>query len=197
MNKKVLIIITSAIFALFSICSFKYTKKLQKQNTILTNNQALLLDSLRFYIINDSLNVSKINMLELTLADYKKYRAEDAALIKKLKAGKLSSSTTTSIVTKTEIKTVVKDTIIYKDTIKQIKYDSYWTSIRGYLSSDSLNLNITNREELLIAQSYVNKRFLGIKLPIKLFGYKTKRLDAISKNPNTKITNLEYIQIYN
>ena len=168
----------------------------------MTNNQAVLLDSMQTYKVADSLNVAKINVLELSLSDYKRYREEDAALIKKLKADKLSAATSINMTTTTDIKTPVKDSIIYKDrivpidTVKQINYDSKWTSVHGYLANDTINLNIVNREELLIAESFVKKRFIGIKLPIWLFGYKTKSVDVVSKNPNTEIKNLEYIQIY-
>lgn len=176
--------------------------KIKEENKRLTNNQAVLLDSMQTYKVADSLNVAKINVLELSLSDYKKYREEDAALIKKLKADKLSAATSVNTITTTYIKTPVKDSIIYKDrvvhidTIKQINYDSEWTSVHGYLANDTINLNIINREELLIAESFTKKRFLGIKLPIWLFGYKTKSVDVVSKNPNTEITNLEFIQIY-
>lgn len=176
--------------------------KLQQENKRLTNNQSVLLDSMQHYKVADSLNVAKINVLELSLSDYKKYRKEDAALIKKLKADKLSASTSVSTTTTTDIKTPVKDSIIYKDrfvpidTLKQINYDSKWTSIHGFLANDTLNIKVINREELLIAESFVKKRFIGIKLPIWLFGYKTKSINAVSKNPNTEITNLEFIQIY-
>lgn len=202
MNTKILKLAIIVVAALSVLCFIKYTNNLREKNIRLQNNQAVLLDSLQTYKVNDSINVSKINTLELSLSDYKKFRAEDAALIKKLKAGKLSSSISMSSSTNTKIETIIKDSIIYVDrivpvdTVKQIKYSSYWTTIEGFISKDTLNVEIVNREELLIAQSYVNKRFLGIKLPAKVFGYRTKRLDAISKNPNTQITNLEFIQIY-
>ena len=123
-------------------------------------------------------------------------------LIKKLKADKLSATTSINTTTNTKIKVQIKDSIIYKDrvvpidTVKQIDFDSKWTSVHGYLANDTINLDIENREELLVAESFIRKRFIGIKLPIWLFGYKTKSIDVVSKNPNTKITNLEYIQIY-
>ena len=132
----------------------------------------------------------------------KKYRKENAALIKKLKADKLSAATSINATTSTNIKAVIKDSIIYKDrvvpidTVKQIKYNSKWASIYGYLANDTISLNIINREELLVVESFVKKRFIGIKLPIWLFGYKTKSVNVVSKNPNTEINNLEYIQIY-
>ena len=202
MNKNVLSFSAIIIFIALSIFSAKFVGNLQRENKRLANNQAVLLDSMQTYKVADSLNVAKINVLELSLSDYKKYREEDAALIKKLKADKLSAATSINTTTTTDIKTSVKDSIIYKDrvvpidTVKQINYDSKWTSVHGYLANDTINLNIINREELLIAESFVKKRFIGIKLPIWLFGYKTKSVNVVSKNPNTEIKNLEYIQIY-
>ena len=202
MNIKDLKLIAILIVTLALVFLINGILKLQEENKRLSNNQAALLDSMQHYKVADSLNVAKINVLELSLFDYKRYREEDAALIKKLKADKLSASTSVSTTTTTDIKTPVKDSIIYKDrlvpidTLKQINYDSKWTSIHGFLANDTLNIKVINREELLIAESYVKKRFIGIKLPIWLFGYKTKSIDAVSKNPNTEITNLEFIQIY-
>lgn len=202
MNIKDLKFLAFLVVSLAVVFLINGTLKLQEENKRLTNNQAVLLDSMQTYKIADSLNVAKINVLELSLSDYKKYREEDAALIKKLKADKLSTATSINTTTTTDIKTPVKDSIIYKDrvvpidTVKQINYDSKWTSVHGYLANDTINLNIINREELLIAESFIKKRFIGIKLPIWLFGYKTKSVDVVSKNPNTEIKNLEYIQIY-
>ena len=202
MNIKDLKFLAFLIVSLVVVFLINGTLKLQEENKRLTNNQAVLLDSMQTYKVADSLNVAKINVLELSLSDYKKYREEDAALIKKLKADKLSATTSINTTTTTDIKAPVKDSIIYKDrvvpidTVKQINYDSKWTSVHGYLANDTINLNIVNREELLIAESFVKKRFIGIKLPIWLFGYKTKSVDVVSKNPNTEIKNLEYIQIY-
>lgn len=202
MNIKDLKLIAILVITLALVFFINGTLKLQKENKRLANNQAVLLDSMQTYKVADSLNAAKINVLELSLSDYKKYREEDAKLIKKLKADKLSATTSINATTTTKIKVQVKDSIIYKDrvvpvdTVKQINFDSKWTSVHGYLANDTVNLDIENREELLVAESFIRKRFIGIKLPIWLFGYKTKSIDVVSKNPNTKITNLEYIQIY-
>lgn len=203
MNKKVLTSIASFILVILTAtCVIKEINRLRVENKRLSNNQEVLLDSIHFYKAADSLNAAKINVLEISLSDYKKYRQEDAKLIKKLKADKLSATTSINTTTTTKIKVQVKDSVIYKDrvvpvdTVKQINYDSKWTSVHGYLANDTVNLDIENREELFIAESFIRKKFLGIKLPIWLFGYKTRSLDAVSKNPNTVITNLEFIQIY-
>lgn len=192
------IVIACLAFLLLAKCS----GNLKEENRRLSNNQAVLLDSIQQYKVADSLNGAKINALELSVSDYKRYRAEDAELIKKLKAGKHVSTTTTNTTTTNQIKVLIRDTIIrhdtiaLQDTIKQICYDSKWLTVSGFLIGDTVDLKIVNREELLITESLVKKKFLFIKLPVRLFGYKTKRVDAISKNPNTEITNLEFIQIY-
>lgn len=202
MNIKDLKLLAFLVVSLAVIFLINETAKLQEENKRLVNNQITLLDSMQTYKVADSLNVAKINVLELSLSDYKKYREENATLIKKLKADRPSATTSINATTSTNIKTIIKDSIIYKDrvvavdTVKQIKYDSKWASIHGYLANDTISLNIINREELLIVESFVKKRFIGIKLPIWLFGYKTKSVNAVSKNPNTEINNLEYIQIY-
>ena len=202
MNIKDLKLLAFLVVSLAVIFLINETAKLQEENKRLVNNQITLLDSMQTYKVADSLNVAKINVLELSLSDYKKYREENATLIKKLKADKLSATTSINAATSTNIKAVIKDSTIYKDrvvpidTVKQIKYDSKWTSVYGYLANDTINLNIINREELLVVESFVKKRFIGIKLPIWLFGYKTKSVNVVSKNPNTEINNLEYIQIY-
>lgn len=202
MNIKDLKLLAFLVVSLAVIFLINETAKLQEENKRLVNNQITLLDSMQTYKVADSLNVAKINVLELSLSDYKKYREENTALIKKLKADKLSATTSINATTSTNIKTATKDSIIYKDrvvpidTVKQINYNSKWTSVHGYLANDTISLNIINREELLVVESFVKKRFVGIKLPIWLFGYKTKSVNVVSKNPNTEINNLEYIQIY-
>lgn len=201
MNKNVLKLIALASAILYIIMTLLYIDRLQDANTRLQNNQNVLMDSVHNYKVADSLNAAKINVLELSLSQYKKYREDDAALIKKLEAEKLAAISSVKTITITKIKTVVHDSLIYVsgqpiDTVKQFKYESKWTSINGYIDNDTISLNIKNREDLLIAESLTKKKLWFVKLPIKIFGYKTKSLDVVSKNPNTQITNLEYIQIY-
>ena len=115
MNKKDLKFLAYLVISLAFVFLINGTLKLQEENKRLANNQTVLLDSMQTYKVVDSLNVAKINMLELSLSDYKKYREEDAVLIKKLKADKLSAATSINTTTTTDIKTSVKDSIIYKD----------------------------------------------------------------------------------
>lgn len=176
-------------------------KRLQAENKAYRNNTSALMESAEHYKIQDSLNAVKVKSLELTAKEYKKYRAENAAILKKLKADKAINASSVATNTKTVVKAIIKDSIVYKtvrdsvymEKLKAINYSTKWVSVNGYIKGDSIKLNIHNTEELILSESITRKKFLFFKLPIWLFGYKNKVLNVVSKNPNTTIQNVEYI----
>lgn len=190
-----ILIIYSAILLVVSLAFFHFGKKLIKENKAQKNNIEVLLDSVATYKISDSLNAIHLGELQFELSEYKKYREEDAKLIKKLKADKPQTIIKTETKTEYKIITQIRDSIIYKDTIKAIDYSSKWTDLHGFINNDSIHINISNREELLLVEAIQRKKFIGIKLPVWLFGYKRKTLDIVSKNPNTTIKDIEYVNI--
>lgn len=168
---------------------------LRNENKRLKANQETLLDSVKSFKVSDSLKAITVGNLELSLKQFKKYRADDAILIKQLKGQKPEVIIKPNIQTEYKVRTELKDSIIYKDTLKTILYKSKWNYISGFINKDTINLNIINYDELLITESLQKKKFLFFRLPISIFGYKRKVLNVISKNPNTKITSAEYITI--
>ena len=181
------IIILAACYISFS--------HLKSENKRLKANQETLLDSVKSFKVSDSLKAITVGNLELSLKQYKKYHADDAILIKQLKGQKPEVAIKPSIQTEYKVRTELKDSIIYKDTLKTILYKSKWNYVSGFINKDTINLNIINYDELLITESLQKKKFLFFRLPISIFGYKRKVLNVISKNPNTKITSAEYIMI--
>lgn len=178
-----------------SLISYFNSRTFEKENKKLKANQEALLDSISRFVIADSLNAITVGNLELSLKQYKKYHTDDATIIAQLKGQK--PKVISSIETRTEysIKTILKDSIIYKDTLKTILYTDKWSNVTGFIAKDTISLNIKNNEELLITESLQKKKFLFFKLPISIFGYKRKTLNVISKNPNTNIASAEYITI--
>lgn len=168
---------------------------LKNENKRLKANQETLLDSVKSFKVSDSLKAITVGNLELSLKQYKKYRADDAILIKQLKGQKPEVIIKPNIQTEYKVRTELKDSIIYKDTLKTILYKSKWNYVSGFVDKDTINLNIINYDELLITESLQKKKFLFFRLPISIFGYKRKVLNVISKNPNTSITSAEYITI--
>lgn len=168
---------------------------LKNENKRLKANQETLLDSVKSFKVSDSLKAITVGNLELSLKQYKKYHADDAILIKQLKGQKPEVIIKPNVQTEYKIRTELKDSIVYKDTLKTILYKSKWNYVSGFIAKDTINLSIINYDELLITESLQKKKFLFFRLPISIFGYKRKVLNVISKNPNTKIISAEYITI--
>lgn len=182
------------VIVILAACYISFSH-LKSENKRLKANQETLLDSVKSFKVSDSLKAITVGNLELSLKQYKKYHADDAILIKQLKGQKPEVIIKPSLQTEYKIRTELKDSIVYKDTLKTILYKSKWNYISGFVDKDTINLNIINHDELLITESLQKKKFLFFRLPISIFGYKRKVINVISKNPNTKITSAEYITI--
>ena len=176
-------------------------KRLTAERDKYRNNTETLLQDVRTYQTKDSLNAAKVGNLMLKASEYKKYRADDLALIKTLqtKNRDLERVTTTQMETINELWANVRDSIVYLpgDTVttvlRCIEYSDKWVDFDGCIINNTFSGKIITRDSLLITESVQYKRWLG-------FLWKTKRIknrefDIVSKNPNSKITGFEVITI--
>ncbi len=176
-------------------------KRLTEERDKYRSNTEILLQDVKTYQTKDSLNAIKVGNLELSLAEYKKYRADDLALIKTLQAKNrdLERVTTTQMETINELRATVRDSIVYLpgDTVttvvRCIEYSDKWVDLDGCIINNTFSGKIITRDSLLITETVQYKRWLG-------FLWKTKRIknrefDIVSKNPHTKITGFEVITI--
>ena len=176
-------------------------KRLTEEWDRYRSNTEILLQDVKTYQTKDSLNAIKVGNLELSLAEYKKYRADDLALIKTLqtKNRDLQRVTTAQMKTINELRANVRDSIVYLpgDTVttvlRCIEYSDKWVDLDGCIINNTFSGKIITRDSLLITESVQYKRWLG-------FLWKTKRIknrefDIVSKNPNSKITGFEVITI--
>lgn len=176
-------------------------KRLTEERGRYRSNTEILLQDVRTYQTKDSLNAAKVGNLELKLSEYKKYRADDAALIKSLqtKNRDLQRVTTAQMKTINELRANVRDSIVYLpgDTVttvlRCIEYSDKWVDLDGCIINNTFSGKIITRDSLLITESVQYKRWLG-------FLWKTKRIknrefDIVSKKPNSKITGFEVITI--
>lgn len=210
MKKIIIKIIIAMIAIIVPMLAFHKIHKLKEENTRLLSNQEILLTQKQTimaesqaYKVSDSLNAAKVSELQFTLKEYKKYRAQDLQLIEQLKVKKsdlqkvIDSQTETinslSVKLNDSIRIDTVTNII--DTLKCFGYKSKWTDVSGCinLKSDSINLQIKNRESLKIVETVVYKRFLGFLW--KTNKVKDRRVDIVSENPNTTIVNLDYVSI--
>lgn len=165
-----------------------------------TNTETLLQD-VRTYQTKDSLNAAKVGNLELKLSEYKKYRADDAALIKSLqtKNRDLQRVTTAQMETLNELRANVRDSIVYLpgDTVttvlRCIEYSDKWVDFDGCIINNTFSGKIITRDSLLIAETVQYKRFLGFLWKTKKI--KNREIDVVSKNPATKILGVEFVTI--
>ena len=176
-------------------------KSLTAERDKYQSNTETLLQDVREYQTKDSLNAAKVGNLELSLSEYKKYRADDLALIKTLqtKNRDLERVTTTQLETINELRGTVRDSVVYLpgDTVttvlRCIEYSDKWVDFDGCIINNTFSGKIITRDSLLITETVQYKRWLG-------FLWKTKRIknrefDIVSKNPNSKITGFEVITI--
>lgn len=165
------------------------------------SNTETLLQDVRTYQTKDSLNAAKIGNLELKLSEYKKYRADDAALIKSLqtKNRDLQRVTTAQMETINELRANVRDSIVYLpgDTVttvlRCIEYSDKWVDFDGCIINNTFSGKIITRDSLLIAETVQYKRFWGFLWKTKKI--KNREIDVVSKNPSTRILGVEFVTI--
>lgn len=170
------------------------------QNTILTQYDRALAECQK-YKISDSINAASVQALTLSLDDYKKYYADSYKRLKQLQHSKAEMqsiiSQQTETINKLSVPTENRIDTTSQDTLKCFTYDSKWTSIAGCINlrTDTVNIQITNRESIKVLQTITYKRFLGFLW--KTNKVKSQQLDIYSENPATQIINAEYINITN
>ena len=201
--KKYLILaaIILAVAAAFWVQHVKI-KRLTEERDRYRSNTEILLQDVKTYQTKDSLNAIKVGNLELTLAEYKKYRADDLALIKTLRAKNrdLERVTTTQMETINELRATVRDSVVYLpgDTVttvlRCVDIVEPWFELHGCATPDGQFTGThINRDSLLIVETVQYKRWLGFLWKTKKI--KNREIDVVSKNPATKILGVEFVTI--
>ena len=168
----------------------------QERNRFERNTESLLLDVTQ-YKIRDSLNAAKVGALELTIKEYKRFRADDAELIKQLKQRNrdLAAVNKTQSQTIIELRAVPRDTVVVRDTVRvpavAVHCGDEWFDFDGILTEKEFTGKMQHRDSLLLVESIRYKRFLWWKTK----RIKDRQLDCVSKSPHNFIRGLEYVVI--
>lgn len=163
------------------------------------NTESLLAD-VQTYKVRDSLSAARVESLELTVKEYERFRADDAELIRELKARNrdLASVNTTQSQTIIDLQATPRDTVvIVRDSIVTpavaVHCGDAWFDFDGLLTKDQFTGTLTNRDSLLLAETVKYKRFLGFLW--KTRRVQDRRLDVVSRNPHTNILGIEHVVI--
>lgn len=165
-----------------------------------TNTETLLQDVSR-YKTKDSLNAARVGVLELSIQDYERFMKEDADLINKLKRKNEELQNFSKIQAETiiKIRAQVKDSLIYipGDTAYQsipcVSFRDSWTNIEACVYNDTLIGDIQIRDSLILYETIIYKRFLGVLWKTKKI--KERSFNIVSKNPYTEIKGIEVVSI--
>ena len=174
------------------IISVKTCRSNKEEANRLAQNQNTLMTEIDYYIFRDSLHVASINQLILDQSEFKRYKSETAELIKDLeiKLKRVESTSKTVVKTEYKIQTTIKDSIVYKDTLKCFDYKNKHIDVAGCFSKDTVNLDIASRDTIVQVVHRIPRRFL-------FFNYGTKGIkqEILSLNPYTTIVYTEYIKL--
>ena len=199
MTKKIYIILGALIFCMLVtiVCQDKEIRTLtDERDKYKSNTEALLADCEQFQI-RDSLHAARVGSLELTVKEFEKFRASDAALIKDLtgKNRDLEQLNKAQAQTIIRLQDIPRDTVILVDSIpikaKAVHCGDAWYDFDGLMTDDNFSGKLVNRESLVLTETVKYKKFLFWKTG----KVKDRQLDAVSLNPHTTITGLEHIII--
>ena len=197
--------IITTIFSLFigiaMTLMFFANKNLKQENEILQTNVSTLMEGAKQYTTRDSLQVATIANLELSISEYRRYKAEDKKLLESLK---IDNNRLKGII-KTQTESFYEQTTLLRDSVKMLlspdsveipvniktaRFSDQWHSLSVTIQGDSLNYKIKTKESLLITNHVVPKRFLFFK-----FGCREVRTEVVSKNPYVGDIQVESITI--
>lgn len=171
-----------------------------ERDTYRANTAALLMDS-RAYAVRDSLSAAKVRALELTLAEYKRFRVNDLALIEDLdlRLKDLSAVNAAQSRTILHLRSIPRDTFIVRDSIpipaRAVHCGDAYYDFDGLMTPEVFTGQVAIRDSLLIVESIEYRRFLGFLWRTRRI--KSRQMDVVNRNPHAKILDIEHIIIRN
>ena len=197
MNWKRVIGTAAIMVAVFMVITYQYNriKKLEQECARHERNTQTLMGDVETFRVRDSLNAAKVQGLELTLSEFKRFRADDAELIKDLQI----KNRNLAAINKTQAETIIRlsatgrDTVVIRDSIPvpamTFHCGDEWFDFDGLLVDRQMTGKLANRDILTLVESVKYKRFLFWKTK----RVKERTLNAVSQNPHTTIIDMEHI----
>lgn len=194
-DKILLLLLLAAAGAAYLLYGWGNRMK-EERNTYRGNTEALLADVTQVRV-DSSMMASTIQVLNLSLEEYKKYRREDAELIKKLgiRVKDLQAAATHGIEVDAPIDAAVRDSAIICDTVKiivkAVKMETPYIRMDAVIEDNRLkgeiHLPVHLRQAFWVEY---RRRFLWWRWKVKAI-----RQTITSDNPYVEIKYTEFINV--
>ena len=197
MKKYLILAAVAIVAALAVIWADRKIERLTAERDRYAGNTTALLSDIERYRVRDSLNAARVQSLELTVKEFERFRADDAALIKELKQRNrdLAAVNKTQSQTIIDLRAIPRDTVVVRDSVRvpavAVHCGDAWYNFDGLLTKDEFTGKMEHRDSLLLVESVRYKRFLWWKTK----RIKDRQLDCVSKSPHNSIIGLEYVVI--
>ncbi len=158
----------------------------------LEHNQEALLGDVEYYKTNFERSAASVSVLELSVAELRRLREDDAREIRSLGIRLRRAESYARSVTNTEAQCAVplRDTVIVHDTVQVFHSDVGHTSLSGMVVKDSLYVDVRQRDTIFQVVHRVPRKFLFFR-----WGTKAICQDVWTSNPNSEIVYTEYIEL--
>lgn len=169
---------------------------LYEENTRLRSNQDTLLQGVTLYRTKANESAARVEALELSVAEFREYRARDAETIHSLgiRLRRAESYAVSATESRYEATVTLRDTIIMRDTVRDTVRLFYngdaWSNIAGRVQGDSLSYSLRMVDTLRQVVHRVPRKFLFFR-----YGTKGIRQEIWSSNPHTELVYTEYVEL--
>lgn len=163
---------------------FRQNQQLRAERDRQAGNVETLMGEVTRYKVKDSLNAVSVSALNLTVEELKKYRADDAKLIKELKLRPKD----VEYITKTKI--ITRDSLVYKiDSVGCFHYKDEWLKVDACIGDSSMV--IESRDSIAqVVHAIYKHRFLWWRW--KVIGF---RQEVVSFNPRSEVGYSEIVKV--
>ena len=191
------LLFTILVLAAFLAVSVKSCQDIRTDRNRLSDNQRTLLADIEFYRTKDSLSAASVERLTLTNREFRKYAGELEKTVEELnlKVKYLQSASQSATETKYLVKTEIRDSIVIRpgrepDTLNRIDFQDPYLTFSGSITGKQFSGLIQSRDTIVQLIHRIPRRFWFIR-----WGTKAIRQEIVSRNPHSRITYTEYIEL--
>ena len=196
--------VVAGLLAAFILLWTAYRSENRERRRLEAHQHSLLTD-VEYYRTRDSLSAAGVERLRLTDREFRRYAGELERTVEdlQLKVRRLQSASRTAVTTQYPVEVRLRDTVVVRDTLREsgrsgltdtlrrLYYINPWLTVDGTISADSLfRGRIESRDTLVQIVHRVPRRFWFIR-----WGTKAIRQEVTTRNPYSRITYTEYIEL--